>query len=102
MKTLQQLREKYWSNAAYLYPATTSPSKLEVRFDFSQFGVDKVNLLLAQKCFKDSFFISEVCDWCIDCHCDHRFKQANNRANYHLAGAYQIEGKNVDFWNQFL
>lgn len=94
MKSIAELRKKYWSgNITKLVPTTVSPSSLKVRFDFKELDIDHCELEQAQLYAKKAMSL-------------HRGMKATrgyllNKANYHLAGAYQIAGKNEEFWSQF-
>lgn len=94
MKSIAELRKKYWSgNITKLVPATVSPSHLETRFDFSELKFDRDDLAVAQGVASKAAAMDKS-------HGDMREKLFS-KANYHLAGAYQVAGKNEEFWSQF-
>lgn len=79
MKTIQEMRERYWSGVKTLWPAKSS--KVAVPFCWEGFNIDNKLLVHAQSLAKCGFF---------------------GKANYYLTGAYCGEPKNEAFWNQFI
>jgi len=79
MRTIHEMREKYWSGVETLWPAKRS--KVAVPFCWDGFKPNPVFLKAAQI---------------------HARFGANNSANYALTAAYKGGQENEAFWNQFI
>lgn len=94
MKTIEEMRNKYWSNVdCGLYPATNSPRQLEVRFNHAEYAVDSRHMNEARRHAQRAV----IFNWLSQ---EQKAERAFNEANSYLAGAMQVEGKNVEFWGQ--
>ncbi len=82
-KSVTELREKYWSDKYEPFPALRSPEKLEVRFNWQEFGLNREILAVAQRIAMEAVMLQDEKRW--------------NMANYHLTGAYE----DARFYSQF-
>ena len=90
MKTLAEMREKYWSgNLIFLVPQKQSHKGFDVGYKF--LGLVKPELKKANDLFNQALLISN---------CEESRKLVNN-ANYYLTGAYAGGESNKEFWGQF-
>lgn len=79
MKTIIEMRKKYWSGVSALWPAKSS--KVAVQFCWEGFKINSSARNVAQ-----CFFM-----W-----------RQSGLANYHLTAAYKGGIENEAFWNQFI
>ena len=94
MKTIEDMRNKYWSNAECgLYPAVKSPLELGVRFNHAEYAVDAKHINEARRNAQRAV----IFNWLGQ---EQKAERALNEANSYLAGAMQVEGKNEAFWGQ--
>jgi len=92
MKSLNELREKYWTNVdCGFYPKSTSHANLAHRYNHDEYAVDPVHMNEARKLAARAVILS----WCGQ---EQKAEASFNMANGYLAGAMQVEGKNVEFW----
>lgn len=94
MKTIEEMRNKYWNNAECgFYPAAKSPLQLTVRFIHAEYAVDAKHMNEARRHAQRAV----IFNWLGQ---EQKAERAFNEANSYLAGAMQVEGKNVEFWGQ--
>ncbi len=92
MKTIEDMRSKYWScESLTLYPRHTSPSKLAERYNHAEYAVDAKHMNEARRNAQRAV----VFNWLSQ---EQKSERAFNEANSYLAGAMQVDGKNVEFW----
>lgn len=94
MLTINQLREKYWAEPKSLYPATTSHEQLAVRYNRDEYAVDVKSMNEARRMASRAVIFSWLGQ-------DQKAERAFNEANFWMAGAMKVDGKNEEFWRQF-
>lgn len=95
MKTIEEMRNKYWNNAECgLYPAAKSPVQLDVRFNHAEYAVDAKHMNEARRHAQRAV----IFNWLGQ---EQKSECAFNEANSYLAGAMQVKGKNDAFWSAF-
>lgn len=95
MKTIEEMRSKYWHNVECgLYPSASSPLQLDVRFNHDEYAVDPNHMNEARRHAQRAV----IFNWLGQ---EQKSERAFNEANSYLAGAMQVEGKNEAFWRQF-
>ena len=94
MKNLEDMRKKYWHNVdCGFYPAVKSPLDLAVRFNREEYAVDHKHMNEARRHAQRAV----IFNWLSQ---EQKSERAFNEANSWLAGAMQVDGKNVEFWGQ--
>lgn len=93
MLTINQLREKYWADPKSLCPETASHEQLAVRYNREEYAVDHKHMNEARRNAQRAV----IFNWLSQ---EQKAERAFNEANSWLAGAMQVDGKNVEFWGQ--
>lgn len=94
MKTIEEMRNKYWPTGDEpIWPKCQSPLQLEVRFNHAEYEVDPKHMNEARRNAQRAV----IFNWLSQ---EKKSERAFNEANSYLAGAMQVEGKNVEFWGQ--
>lgn len=92
MKSLNELRTKHWTNVECGFcPKTKSQLNLSSRYNHSEYAVDPAHMNEARKLAARAVILS----WCGQ---EQKAEASFNMANGYLAGAMQVDGKNVEFW----
>lgn len=91
MKNIEEMRIQYWSNPKSLYPSTTSHEQLAARYNHAEYDVDCNDMNTARRMASRAVIFSWLGQ-------DQKAEAAFNEANFWMAGAMQVEGKNEDFW----
>ena len=92
--TITELRAKHWAGKETLYPKTTSQNLLQTRYDHDA-KADEGEVAYAQEMFRLAIDYRNNGQ-------EEEAVKACNMANYYLAGAYQRDDINGEFWEQFL